>query len=47
MALPAGVAPALIRLEDEGLVYFGHDSGADWIVGCVDNWIDVPESELG
>jgi hypothetical protein len=27
LALPAGVAPASIRLEDERLVYFGHGSG--------------------
>ena len=26
LALPAGVAPAWIRLEDEYLVYFGHGS---------------------
>ena len=26
LALPAGVAPAWIRLEDECLVYFGHGS---------------------
>jgi hypothetical protein len=26
MALPAGIAPAWIRLEDECLVYFGHGS---------------------
>ena len=28
LALPAGVAPASIRLEDECLVYFGHGSGS-------------------
>ncbi len=27
LALPAGVAPASVRLEDERLVYFGHGSG--------------------
>ena len=26
LALPAGVAPASVRLEDERLVYFGHGS---------------------
>ena len=26
LGLPAGVAPALVRLEDERLVYFGHGS---------------------
>src|SRR6266704_4956250 len=34
LALPAGLAPASIRLEDERLVYFGHGSGAKfWIFG--------------
>ena len=27
LALPAGLAPASVRLEDERLVYFGHGSG--------------------
>ena len=26
LVLPAGVAPASVRLEDERLVYFGHGS---------------------
>ena len=30
LALPAGVAPALVRLEDERLVYFGHGSISKW-----------------
>ena len=30
LALPAGVAPASVRLEDERLVYFGHGSIAKW-----------------
>jgi hypothetical protein len=34
MALPAGVAPASIRLEDECLVYFGHGSGER--IGLID-----------
>ena len=46
MALPAGFAPASIRLEDECLLYFGHGSVADWILGLVDNWIDVRELNL-
>ena len=29
LALPAGVAPASVRLEDKRLIYFGHGSGAD------------------
>jgi hypothetical protein len=43
VVLPAGLAPASIRLEDECLVYFGHGSGAPeldcWINGFVDEWI--------
>jgi hypothetical protein len=34
LALPAGVAPALIRLEDERLVYFGHGSGRNGVLEC-------------
>ena len=30
LALPAGVAPASVRLEDERLVYFGHGSISKW-----------------
>ena len=30
LALPAGLAPASVRLEDERLVYFGHGSGRNW-----------------
>ena len=30
LALPAGVAPASVRLEDERLVYFGHGSILKW-----------------
>ncbi len=36
LALPAGVAPASIRLEDERLVYFGHGSSR---TGLMDWWI--------
>src|SRR5436190_11594518 len=36
MVLPAGIAPASIRLEDECLVYFGHGSGS---IGLMDWWI--------
>jgi hypothetical protein len=35
MALPAGVAPASIRLEDECLVYFGHGSVR---IGVMEQW---------
>src|SRR5512134_1092930 len=37
LALPAGVAPASVRLEDERLVYFGHGSGR---TGLMDWWIN-------
>ena len=30
LALPAGLAPASVRLEDERLVYFGHGSIRKW-----------------
>jgi hypothetical protein len=30
LALPAGAAPASVRLEDERLIYFGHGSNAKW-----------------
>ena len=30
MVLPAGIAPAWFRLEDERLVYFGHGSISKW-----------------
>ena len=30
LALPAGLAPASVRLEDECLVYFGHGSIGKW-----------------
>ena len=30
LALPAGVAPASVRLEDERLLYFGHGSISKW-----------------
>ena len=39
LALPAGLAPASVRLEDERLVYFGHGSPQKWIDGVVDLWI--------
>ncbi len=31
LALPAGIAPASVRLEDERLVYFGHGSISKWL----------------
>src|SRR6266496_384933 len=46
LALPAGVAPASVRLEDERLVYFGHGSPRKWSDGMVDLWI-VGKHRLG
>jgi hypothetical protein len=42
LVLPAGVAPASIRLEDECLIYFGHGSGRTgvmeyWSLGVMSN----------